>query len=368
MVMKVPFVDLKTQYQTIRGEVDAAIGKVIADAAFISGKYAKVFEEEFAQYIGTRHCIGVANGTDALFVAMKSLGIGPGDEVITAANTFIATSEAISRTGAKVVFVDCEENYFGIDPNHIESVITKQTKAIVPVHLYGQPAEMDPIMGLAEKYNLGVIEDAAQAHGAGYNGRKAGTMGHCACFSFYPGKNLGAYGDAGAVVTNDQELADNMRMRGDHGSKVKHTHEFEGENSRLDGIQAAVLSVKLKYLDRWNNHRISVAARYNEALADIVPTPVTRPGCRHVFHLYVIRVPNREAVMNHLASQGIGCGIHYPIPLPLQPAYSGWGHRREDFPVACGMMNEIVSLPIHGDLSEEQVDFVIQELRVAVRG
>ncbi len=360
--MKVHFVDLKAQYQTIKPEVDAAIEAVIADTAFISGKYARAFEEDFAAYIGVEHCVGVANGTDALFVAMSSLGIGPGDEVITAANTFIATSEAISRTGARPVFADCDPQYYTIDPALIEPLITDRTKAIVPVHLYGQPVDMDPVLEIARKHDLLVVEDAAQAHGAFYKDRKIGTLGHCACFSFYPGKNLGAYGDAGAVVTNDAGLAERMRMRGDHGSKQKYTHEFEGENSRLDGIQAAVLQVKLKYLDQWNDRRREVAARYSAELPDWIGTPAVRDDVRHVFHLYVVRVPDRAAVMDHLGGQGIACGIHYPIPLPLQPAYADLSLRKVDFPVTCGLADEIVSLPMHGDLTDEQVDLVISEL------
>ena len=366
--MEVPFVDLKAQYKSLKPEVDAAIAEVIAATAFVSGKYARTFEEAFAGYIGVEHCVGLGNGTDALYVAMKSLGIGPGDEVITAANTFIATSEAISRTGAQVVFVDCEDTYHNIDPVSIAAAITPRTKAVVPVHLYGQPADMDPILELASENDLLVIEDAAQAHGAVYKGRRVGTLGNCACFSFYPGKNLGAYGDAGAVVTDDRELSDRIRMRGDHGSNVKYTHEFEGDNSRLDGIQAAVLSVKLKQLDAWNERRIQVAARYTEKLRGIVGTPAVMEDVRHVFHLYVIRVENRDEVMQHLTRQGIGCGIHYPIALPFQPAYARLGARPEDFPVAHAVMGEIVSLPVHGDLTDEQVDHVIAEVaRVARR-
>jgi len=360
--MQVPFVDLKAQYRAIQPEIDSAIAEVISNTAFISGKYARIFEQAFAGYIGVAHCVGAGNGTDALYLALKSLGIGAGDEVITAANTFIATSEAITRTGAGVVFVDCEENYYNIDPALIEAAITNRTKAIVPVHLYGQPADMEPILEIARTHDLYVIEDAAQAHGATYKGRRVGTMGHCACFSFYPGKNLGAYGDAGAIVTNDEKLTRQMRMYGDHGSEKKHTHEFEGDNSRLDGIQAAVLTVKLKHLDKWNDRRIEVATLYQKNLQGVVGTPTVREDVRHVFHLYVVRVKNRDEVMQHLSEHGIGCGIHYPIALPFQPAYAHLDLRAENFPVSRAIMDEIVSLPMHGDLTDEHVDFVISEL------
>lgn len=365
--MQVPFVDLKTQYRSLQPEVDEAIAAVITDAAFVSGKYARAFEAAFAAFTETEHCVGIGNGTDAIFVALKSLGIGAGDEVITAANTFIATSEAISRTGARVVFVDCEDKYYNIDTTRLAAAITPRTRAIVPVHLYGQPVDMDPILTLARERNLLVVEDAAQAHGAVYHGRPVGSLGVCACFSFYPGKNLGAYGDAGAVVTSDADLAERMRMQGDHGSKVKYTHEFEGDNSRLDGIQAAVLSVKLKHIVTWNERRIAVAARYCEGLADVVGTPAVQPDVRHVFHLYVVRVKNRHEVVQHLNECGIGCGIHYPIALPFQPAYAHLGHVDADFPVTRVLMDEIVSLPMHGDLTDAQVDHVIAEVRRVAR-
>ena len=360
--MNVPFVDLKTQYQTIKNDIDQAIAAVIGDTAFVSGKYARAFEADFASYIGVHHCVGVGNGTDALFMAMHGFGLGSGDEVITAANTFIATAEGITWSGATPVFVDCEENSFNIDPTLIEAAITEKTRAILPVHLYGQPAEMDPILELAQQHDLLVIEDAAQAHGAVYRGRKAGSMGHCGCFSFYPGKNLGAYGDAGGVVTEDARLAERIRALGDHGSLVKYQHDFPGVNSRLDGIQAAVLQVKLRHLDAWSGRRIAVAARYNVGLADVCRVPATLPEQRHVFHLYVIRVSNRDELMQHLQTQGIQCGIHYPVALPVTPAYSELGYKAEQFPVACRVADEIISLPMHADLSDEQADFVIEEV------
>jgi dTDP-4-amino-4,6-dideoxygalactose transaminase len=362
--MKVNFVDLKAQYQTIKDEVNEAIGGVLESCAFVN---SRSFEADFAGYIGTEHCVGVGNGTDALFMAMKSLGYGPGDELITAANTFIATAEGIGWTGATPVFVDCDPVTYNLDPAKLEAAITEKTRAIVPVHLYGQPADMDPILEIARKRGLAVIEDAAQAHGAVYKGRRIGTIGKAACFSFYPGKNLGAYGDAGAVTTNDEELAVQIRKLGDHGSNVKYQHDFEGQNSRLDGIQGAVLSVKLRHLDAWTDRRIAVAARYNEGLKDVCVVPQTVGDVRHVFHLYVIQVNNREEVMNHLQEQGIASGIHYPVPLPVTPAYAHLGYSAEQFPVACGIADKIVSLPMHGDLSDDDVDLVIEEVRKVAR-
>ena len=358
--MKVNFVDLKAQYQTIKDEVNEAIGGVLESCAFVN---SRSFEKDFAEYIGSDYCVGVGNGTDALFMAMKSMGFGPGDELITAANTFIATAEGIGWTGAKPVFVDCDPVTYNIDPAKIEAAITGRTKAIVPVHLYGQPADMDPILEIAAKHNLAVIEDAAQAHGATYKGRRIGTIGQAACFSFYPGKNLGAYGDAGAVTTDDEELATYIRKLGDHGSNVKYKHDFQGANSRMDGIQGAVLSVKLRHLDKWTDRRMAVAARYNEGLKDVCVVPQTVGDVRHVFHLYVIQVNNRQELMDHLQSQDIASGIHYPVPLPMTPAYEGLGYQAADFPVACGIADKIVSLPMHGDLTDDDVDLVIEEVR-----
>ncbi len=358
--MKVNFVDLKAQYQTIKTEVDQAIAGVVESCAFVN---SRSFEADFAAYIGAEHCIGCGNGTDALFMAMQSLGFGPGDEIITAANTFIATAEGIGWTGATPVFVDCDPVTYNIDPTKIEAAISDKTKAIVPVHLYGQPADMDPIRKIAEKHGLAIIEDAAQAHGATYKGQKIGNFGKAACFSFYPGKNLGAYGDAGAIVTDDEKLATRIRKLSDHGSNVKYQHDFEGVNSRLDGIQGAVLSVKLRHLDTWTHRRIEVAARYSAGLKDVCVTPVTVEHVRHVFHLYVIQVNNREELMNHLQEQGIASGIHYPVPLPATPAYAHLGYQAEQFPVATAMAGKIVSLPMHGDLTDEDVDLVIAEVK-----
>jgi dTDP-4-amino-4,6-dideoxygalactose transaminase len=363
--MNVPFVDLYAQYNEIKADIDRAIQGVISEAAFIGGTYLNSFEKNFAAYIGARHCIGVGNGTDALFIALKSLGIGAGDTVITAANSFIATSEAITMAGARVVFVDCEEKSYGMNIHEIEKAITGRTKAIIPVHLYGQPADMDRLAALAKKHGLFIVEDAAQAHGALYRGRKAGALGNCACFSFFPGKNLGAYGDAGAVVTDDDHLAERIRMFANHGRLDKYHHEFEGVNSRLDGLQAAVLDVKLRYLERWTERRREVAKMYDEGLQGIVMTPEVTPGVRHVYHLYVVRVRHREKVRQYLSKKGIATGIHYPVPLPFLKAYGYLGHKPGDFPVASTLKDEILSLPIHGSMTHEQVVYVIEQMKIA---
>jgi dTDP-4-amino-4,6-dideoxygalactose transaminase len=365
--MKIQFVDLKTQYESIRGEMDEAISGVIGSSAFIGGKSLQSFERNFADYIGAKHCIGVGNGTDALFIALKAFGLSEGDEVIVPANTFIATSEAVTMTGAKVVFVDCDRATYNIDVRRIEAAITPRTKAIIAVHLYGQPADMDPIMDLSRKYGLFVLEDAAQAHGAVYKGRMVGTIGHAAAFSFFPGKNLGAYGDGGAVLTNDDLLARKSRMYANHGRIEKYNHEFEGVNSRLDGLQAAILDVKLRHLEKWTERRIAIARMYDEGLKDLVATPSAMPDARHVYHLYVVRVKGREAVSRALAENGISTGVHYPIPLPFLNAYKYLGHGPQDFPVAHSYKDEILSLPIHGSMDDAQVEFVIEQVQAIRR-
>lgn len=361
--MHIPFVDLKAQYYSIKDEIDQAISDVIQASAFIGGKYARGFEQNFANYIGVKNCVGVGNGTDALYLALKALGISEGDEVITVANSFIATSEAITLTGAKVKFVDCNKDSYNIDVDKLKAAITPNTKAIIPVHLYGQPVNMQTIKDIAKKHNLYVVEDAAQAHGAEYKGQKIGTLGDMACFSFFPGKNLGAYGDAGAIVTNNDELARKARMIANHGRMEKYNHEFEGTNSRLDGLQAAILDVKLKYLDKWIERRRTIAKMYDAALKDIVITPSVLPDVKHVYHLYVIRIKNRDRVKELFAEKGIATGIHYPIPLPFLKAYSYLGHKPADFPVAFSIKDEILSLPIHGDMTDEQVEYVIASLK-----
>ncbi|HOX25381.1 MAG TPA: DegT/DnrJ/EryC1/StrS family aminotransferase [Candidatus Krumholzibacteria bacterium] len=365
--MRVAFVDLKAQYASIKPEIDQALAEVIADCAFIGGKYAARFEQEFAAYLGREHCVGVANGTDALYTAMKGLGLGPGDEVITAANTFIATAEGITATGAEVVFVDNDPLYYNLDPAGIEAAITPRTRAIVPVHLYGQPCAMDRILEIAAAHDLIVIEDAAQAHGALWRGKRAGTFGRCACFSFYPGKNLGAYGDAGGVVTDDSALAEFIRSFANHGRHDTLVHSREGVNSRLDGFQAAVLSVKLRHLEAWTAARIAAAARYTEALAGVCVPPAVHPEARHVFHLYVIRVANRDAVRKHLQAAGVPTGIHYQKALPYLAAFERLGHAPADFPHAFRFQDEILSLPMHGDLTADQIDFVADTVRGVAR-
>ena len=358
--MNVPFVDLKAQYQNIKLEIDAAIQSVIIDTAFVSGKYAKIFEEEFANYCGVNHCVAVGNGTDALIIALKAIGIKSGDEVITAANSFIATSEAITAAGGKVVFVDCHPDYYTIDVGKIEEKITEKTKAIIPVHLYGQPADMDAINALAKKHNLFVIEDAAQAHGAMYKGKRIGTFGDIACFSFYPGKNLGAYGDAGAIITKNEDIATKSRMLANHGRIEKYNHEFEGINSRMDGIQAAVLSVKLKYLNEWSEKRRKLVYLYNELLKNVgdIVTPLELGETLPVYHLYVIRTQKRDSLKHYLAENNISSGIHYPIALPNLKAYTYLEHKPGDFPVSSRYQSEILSLPIFPEMTEDHVKYV----------
>jgi len=365
--MKVPFVDLLSQYQAIKSEIDRAVQSVISDSAFIGGQYAKEFENEFAKFCRTSFCIGVGNGTDALYIALRALGIGAGDEVITVANSFIATSEAITMTGARPVFVDCDPVTYNIDVSKIEGAITSRTKAMVPVHLYGQPADMVSIMKIAEDKNIFVVEDAAQAHGAEISNRRVGTFGHAACFSFYPGKNLGAYGDAGAIVTNDNNLAVKSRMIANHGRIKKYDHDFEGINSRLDGIQAAILSVKLKYLEEWTEKRRKVADLYKSYLesSDVV-IPVVPANTRHVYHLYVVRVQARDRVQAALQEAGIATGIHYPIALPNLQAYKYLGKLPDDFPIASRYSGEVLSLPMFPELSEDQIEYVSKSLITAV--
>ena len=359
--MQIPFVDLHAQYLSIKQEIDAAIADVIAQSAFIGGQYVKSFESAFAEFCGVKHCVGVGNGTDALFIALKALGIGPGDEVITAANSFIATAEAITMAGARVVFVDIDPKTYNIDVRAIEANITPKTKAIIPVHLYGQPADMDPILALAKKYKLNVIEDAAQAHGALYKGRKIGSIGDMACFSFYPGKNLGAYGDAGAIVTNHEDLAVKARMIANHGRIAKYDHEMEGVNSRLDGLQAAILGVKLKHLPEWTESRQRNAKLYSQHLnGSRVVAPSELEDVKAVYHLYVVRVPKekREKLQEQLKANGIATGIHYPIALPNLKAYAYLNHNGAEFPEATRASQEILSLPMFPELRKEQIEYV----------
>jgi dTDP-4-amino-4,6-dideoxygalactose transaminase len=358
--MLVPFVDLKAQYKSIKGEIDAAIATVIEKTAFVRGEFVKRFEQEYAALYGVKHCISVANGTDAIYIALKALGIGAGDEVITVANSWISTSETITQTGARAVFVDIEPDHYTINVDKIEEKITERTKAIIPVHLYGQAADMDVIRFLCDKYELFLIEDCAQAHFAEYHGQKVGTFRDCGTFSFYPGKNLGAYGDAGAVITNNDALARTITMIANHGSLVKHEHEIEGMNSRLDGLQAAILSVKLKYIHRWNEARREHAMTYNKLLGYIkgITLPAIKKDSSHIFHLYVIRTEKRDALMNYLKDKGVEVAIHYPTALPFLKAYEYLGHTPEDFPVAYRYQEEILSLPMYPELTKEQMEFV----------
>lgn len=361
--MKIPLVDLKRQYLGIKEEIDEAIASVIADTAFIGGKYVASFEEAFAAFCSAKHCIGVGNGTDAIYIALRALGITRGDEVITVANSFIATSEAIGMTGAKVVFIDCDPQSYNIDVGKLREAITERTKAIVPVHLYGMPANMPLIRQIADRHGIFIVEDAAQAHGAEIHGHRVGSFGHAACFSFFPGKNLGAYGDAGAIVTSDEKLARQCRMIANHGRIQKYDHSFEGVNSRLDALHAAILSVKLKHLEAWTEHRRAIASWYRNRLGSshCVP-PAETEGFRHVYHLYVVRVKNRDAAQAGLHERGIATGIHYPCPLPHLSAYSHLGHATGDFPVAEAFSKEILSLPIYPELTQAEVEYVCSNL------
>lgn len=365
--MHVPFVDLKLQYSNLQPRIDQAIHSVIQETAFISGKYARQFEEEFAEYLGVKHIISCANGTDSLELLLKAMGVGPGDEVIVPANSWISTSECVTTVGAQVVFVDSKPDTYTIDTSLVESKVTSRTKAIIPVHLYGCPADMDEIMAIASRHKLWVIEDCAQAHGAIYKGKTIGTIGHASSFSFYPGKNLGAYGDAGAMATNDDDIATKVRMMANHGRLGKHDHGIEGRNSRLDGLQAAILSTKLPYLNEWTEARIRHAETYSNFLASSgLKLPFTPAHCKHVYHLYVVQVDNREQVQALLKENGIETGIHYPIALPLLQAYSYLNHTTSEFPVAAGQMNKLLSLPMFAELTTAQIEYVCTHLVKAI--
>jgi dTDP-4-amino-4,6-dideoxygalactose transaminase len=360
--MKVPFVDLHAQYLSIKPEIDAAIAEVIAKSAFIRGPFVDRFEQEWADAVGVKHCVSCANGTDAIYIALRGLGVQPGDEVITTAHSWIASSEVITQAGGRVVFCDTDIDTFTIDPARLEERITPRTVGIIPVHLYGQPADMDAIMRIARKHNLWVIEDCAQAHLAKFDGRTVGTFGNAATFSFYPGKNLGAYGDAGAVVTNDSALASWMAIYARHGGKGDHV--MEGINSRMDGLQGAVLSVKLPHLQAWTDARRKVATRYDELLREIsaVTTPAIGAKRDHVYHLYVIRTDERDALRKHLGDSGIDTVLNYPKALPFYPAYTYLAHQPSDFPVAYANQSRILSLPIYPEMSESAIGFVSEKI------
>ena len=360
--MKVPFLDLKAHHAPIIDEFDGAIREVIESSAFAGGPFVERFEEEFAAYCGSKYAIGVGNGTDALWLTLLAFGIGQGDEVITVPNTFIATAEAITYCKAQPVFVDVDETTFTMDPTELKKSLTARTKAIIPVHLFGQPADMDPILEFARSHGLFVIEDSAQAHGAEYKGRKAGTMGDAGCFSFYPGKNLGAFGEAGAVVTNDAELRQKIQNLRDHGQTRKYYHTLMGWNCRMDGIQAAVLSIKLRYLEEANRLRRNHASQYNQAFAgiDAIATPFEANYARHVYHVYAIRVQERDNVWRSLQGKGIGCAVHYPVPIHLQEACRNLGYTPGAFPVAENLAEEFLSLPMFPELTEEQIEYVVR--------
>jgi dTDP-4-amino-4,6-dideoxygalactose transaminase len=362
--VKVPFLDLKAQYRSIKPEIDAAIQQVLDSTQFVLGDEVAAFEREFAEYGGARHGIAVNSGTSALHLAMLAAGIGPGDEVITVPNTFVATVAAVRYTGARAVYVDVDPARFTMDPARVEAAIGPRTKAILPVHLYGQPADMDPILEIARRRGLLVVEDAAQAHGARYRGRPVGSLGDLACFSFYPGKNLGAYGEGGIVLTSNDEYAKKIRMLRDWGQERKYQHLLAGYNYRMEGMQGAILRVKLRHLERWTEARRAHAARYAALLADCgVGIPVEAPGARHVWHVYAVRTRERDPIMKALGEQGIQSGIHYPIPVHLQPAYADPAYARGSFPHAERAADEVTSLPMFPELTEEQLQLVAGALR-----
>jgi dTDP-4-amino-4,6-dideoxygalactose transaminase len=364
MQPKVPFVDLTAQYHSIAREIGEVTAKVMEEADFILGRDVSLFEEEFASFCGVKCGVGVDSGTSALELALRAYDIGPGDEVITAANTFIATALAISHAGAKPVLVDVDPSTYIIDVAGIARAITPRTKAIIPVHLYGQPAQMSPIRQLAEKLGLVVIEDACQAHGARYGGKRSGSLGHAAAFSFYPGKNLGAYGDGGMVVTNDRDIAERLQMLRNYGQKEKYHHQFRGYNRRLDTLQAAVLRVKLKHLHRWNDARRQNARLYQQFLDGTgVAIPVEAGGTDSVWHLYVIETEHRDLLRKYLISKGISVGIHYPVPIHLQPAYQDLGYKQGDFPVTEAAARRILSLPMYPELRSEQIEYISSTIR-----
>src|SRR6478672_3424571 len=360
--MKVPFLDINAQNAPLRREFSAAIEQVIDTGAFAGGPFVEQFEEDFAKFCGCHHAIGVGNGTDALWAALLAFGVGPGDEVVTVPSTFMATAEAITYCRARPVFVDVDERTYTMDPSRLDKAITKKTRAIIPVHLFGQTADMDPILEIARAHKLPVIEDAAQAHGAEYKGRRAGSLADAGCFSFYPGKNLGAFGEAGAVVTDNEELQRKIRVFRDHGQTRKYHHTMVGWNCRMDAIQGACLAIKLRHLDRGNELRRTHAARYDGAfkeVEEIIP-PLEAEYARHVYHVYALRVQDRDEVLRQLERKGIGCGVHYPVPVHLQQAYVSLGHQRGAFPVSEQIANEFLSLPMFPELTEAQIEFVIE--------
>ena len=363
--MKILFVDLQTQYEGIKPAIDKAIADVISETAFIGGKYVKAFEAEFAKLYGVKHVITCANGTDSLYILMRMLSIGEGDEVITVANSWISSSETISQTGAKPVFVDVDPVYYSMDETLLETAITPRTKAVIAVHLQGQMCNIEVISEICKKHKIHLIEDCAQSHFSEFNKIRAGLRGIAASFSFYPGKNLGAYGDAGCMITNDDVLAEKCRMYANHGALKKHHHIMEGLNSRLDGLQAAILTAKLPYILKWTDSRISNAELYDKHLSGIsqLLIPVVRPGSKHSFHLYVVRVEKRDELMAFLKENSIETAIHYPTALPNLPCYKYLGNTTAQFPVATALQSEILSLPLYPELTEEQIRHVAAVIR-----
>src|SRR5437588_2666790 len=366
--MKVPFLDLKSNHAPLRDEFERAIRDVIASGRFAGGPAVTRFEEAFAQFCECDHAVGLGSGTEAVWLALIACGVGPGDEVITVPTTFMATAEAITYCGAKPVFVDVDEHTYTMDPTALGGALTSRTKAVVPVHLFGQTADMDPIVKFAHQHGLFVIEDAAQAHGAEYKGKRAGSMGDIGCFSFYPGKNLGALGEAGAVVTNDEKVRDKIRSLRDHGQVRKYQHTMIGSNCRMDAIQGACLEIKLRHLERGNELRRKHAQQYNDGfrgLNEVVP-PTEADYARHIYHVYAIRVQGRGGIIRQLEDKGVGYGVHYPIPIHLQEAYAGLGYERGAFPVSEMAAGEFLSLPMYPELREDQIDFVIETVTEAV--
>ncbi|MFH1915986.1 MAG: DegT/DnrJ/EryC1/StrS family aminotransferase [Nanoarchaeota archaeon] len=360
--MHIPLVDLKANYLSIKDEIDIGIQEIIDTSQFIMGQPLKEFEEEFAKASDMNHCVGVANGTVAVEMALRALGVGSGDEVIVPANTFIGTTESVTNAGGRCVFVDCDEQTMNIDLAQIEKAITKKTKAIIPVHMYGQMVDMEQLMKIAEKHKLSVVEDSAHAHLSSYKGKKPGVISGIATFSFFPAKNLGAFGDAGGIVCTLDSTAKKLAMMRNHGRIAKYDHEFEGYNYRMDALQAKILSIKLPYLHEWTEKRRAIAARYDQKLKKLVGIPLVDPDYYHVYYMYVIRTAKRDSLKDHLKSKGIETGIHYPIPLHLLSAYAYLGHKKGDFPVAEKLTGEILSIPMYPELTEEQQEYIIASI------
>ncbi len=368
--MKVPFLDLKKQYHNLKGEIDTKLIEVCENTAFTLGPYVEEFENNFAKYLGTKHFIGTSTGTSALHSALLAFDIGENDEVIVPVNTFTATAEAVVMAGAKPIFVDNDPKNYNMDLSKIENAITHNTKAIIPVHLYGQPIYMDKLLEIAKNHNLLVIEDCAQAHGAEYNNKKVGTFGHAACFSFYPGKNLGSFGEGGGVATNSDDIAEKVKKIRNHGSLIKYIHEFVGYNYHMQGFQGAVLNIKLKHIDNWNNRRLEIAKMYNKGLENTgdIEVPYIDEKVKHVFHLYVIRTKKRDELLEYLKKNEIYAGIHYPYPLHLQDSYKEYGYKKGDFPISEEYAPQLLSLPIFPEMTDEQVQYVINTIKSFYKG